>query len=358
MKQVQIILPYEKTEAVFTFLLDVVHAENILKLNADNAHILQFRVDDDYVMETVEKLKSNGVGVEFGVVDVLDLRASLPREKEETHEKTIHREAAIAVEEIFERVDRGSALSFDFFAFAILADAICALGLIQDNGTLILAGMLLCPLMGPLLALALGYVVSDRGLLFKGVKNELIALAVALLFGLLVGGLAVATSPGFVTSVRDGRNIEMTRATGFVGIDVVVAILAGAAVAISITRGDVASLVGVAISTSLMPPAVNTGMCVAIALGTQAPEVISLASGSFQLLLMNIVAIDFAAVIMLKVKKLSPIKDRSAHWTAVTTFKSSSLAGLYHVRQSTPATTTGQPTESPFPESRKDESNT
>ena len=358
MKQVQIVLPYDKTEAVFNFLVDVIHAENVLKLNADNAHILQFRIDDDDVMETVEKLKSQGVGVEFGFVDVLDLRASLPREAEETHEKALHREAAIAVEEIFEHVDRGASLSFDFFAFAILADAICALGLVQNNGTLILAAMLLCPLMGPLLALALGYVVAEKGLFFKGVKNELIALAVAVSVGLLVGGLAVATSPDFVTSVRNGDVTEMARATGFKGIDVAVAVFAGAAVAISITRGDVAALVGVAISTSLMPPAVNTGMCLAIGLGAQAPEVFSLASGSFQLLLMNIVAIDLAAVIMLKVKKLSPIKDKSVHWTAVTAFRPSRSRSLYHKSKPTPTTPDGQAAESPPAEKSKDKPKT
>ncbi|CAN0414429.1 unnamed protein product, partial [Hapterophycus canaliculatus] len=45
-----------------------------------------------------------------------------------------------------------------------------------------------------------------------------------------------------------------------------IAIPSGMAVALSILSKNVNSLVGVAISASLLPPAVNTGLCLAVAL--------------------------------------------------------------------------------------------
>ena len=106
MKQVQITVPYEKTEAVLNFLLDGLNIKNVMKFNADNAIVLQFRIPDDSVNETIEGLKSRGVGVEFGFIDILDLKASLPRETEEAVNDTkLQREATLAVEEIYENVD-------------------------------------------------------------------------------------------------------------------------------------------------------------------------------------------------------------------------------------------------------------
>ncbi|CAN0455622.1 unnamed protein product [Laminaria digitata] len=47
---------------------------------------------------------------------------------------------------------------------------------------------------------------------------------------------------------------------------IAIAIPSGMAVALSILSKNVNSLVGVAISASLLPPAVNTGLCLAVAL--------------------------------------------------------------------------------------------
>jgi hypothetical protein len=121
MKQVQIVVPFEKTESVLNFLLDVADVKNVMKFNADNAHVLQFRIPDGAVLETVEKLKSRGIGVEYGYVDILDLTASLPREIEEASDKMMHREASLAVEEIYENVKKQASLSFDFIAFVVVA---------------------------------------------------------------------------------------------------------------------------------------------------------------------------------------------------------------------------------------------
>ena len=335
MKQVQITVPYEKTEEVFNFLLDGLKVKNVMKFNADNAIILQFRSPDDSVAETMEGLKNRGVGVEYGFVDILELKASLPSETEGEHaESKMQREAALAVEEIYENVKKQSSLSFDFFAFIILAALMAGLGLVQDDVTVIVASMLLSPLMGPLMGVALGYVVKDKALFLRGTRNELIGvvlgISVGLVTALIISLLVPSKLTDIVASVDGDILTEITRRGSFISLDVGIAIFSGAGVALSITRGNMSALVGVAISASIMPPAVNAAMTLVFGAVTGHGGVLSISGGSFLLLAMNIVMIDLSAIAMFRLKKISSIAKRSATWTAVTQFRVHRSETLYH----------------------------
>ena len=209
MKQVQIVIPFDKTETVMDFLHDVLDVKNVMKFNADNAHLLQFRITDDKVLDTVEGLKSRGVGVEFGFIDILDLKASLPRHStEESKEKRMQREATLTVEEIYDNVKKQASLSFDFIAFVLVAALVAGFGLIQNNATIIVASMLLSPLMGPMLGVALGWVVRDWDLSIKGTINELIALGLSFAVGLLtvkIFKITISITMGPATNGDDTR---------------------------------------------------------------------------------------------------------------------------------------------------------
>jgi len=334
-KQVQIIVPYEKTEVVYDCVIDTLGINNITKFNTDNAHLLQFRIPDDQVNEAIEALKSRGVGVEYGFIDILDLKATLPRETEEVSETRIQRDATLAVEEIYENVKKQASLSFDFIAFTILAAAMAGFGLIQNNTTVIVASMLLSPLMGPMLGVALGYVVRDRALFVKGTRNELISLGLSFTVGIFMAlMLFAAGSATYVSGIENdmiaGNLTEITRRAGFNWIDVGVAIISGPAVAVSVTKGDMSSLVGVAISAALMPPAVNAALMIVLGGLHVNFTVIGIGLGSLMLLGMNIILIDLAAIVMFRIKKLTPLANRSATWTAVTQFTKTRSESLYH----------------------------
>jgi hypothetical protein len=45
---------------------------------------------------------------------------------------------------------------------------------------------------------------------------------------------------------------------------------------------------------------------------------------------MNIVLIDLAAIVMFRIKKLTPMADKSATWKAVTDFRAARSRSLYH----------------------------
>lgn len=355
MKLVQIVLPYDKTESVYNFLVEAMEVVNIQKLDVGEAHLLLFRVRDDLVSDMVEALKSRGLGTEYGLVDVLDTKVSLPGDiKEEASEETIQREATLAIEEIYRNVKKQASLSFDFIAFVILAALMAGVGLIQNNVTIIVASMLLSPLMGPMLGVALGHVVGDRNLFIKGTRNELLALAISFAVGAIMAMMMPLLYPGppslmdvIETQWTSSPMIlsEITRRGGFSALDVGVAIFSGAAVAVSVTRGDMSSLVGVAISAALMPPAVNVGMMITLGVIHGSAIGIEIGVGSLMLLTMNIVLIDVAAIIMFRIKKLGVIAGNSVDWVAVSHFRQTAPRSLYHHQRGSRPEATFTPVE-------------
>ncbi|MFX1580396.1 MAG: TIGR00341 family protein [Promethearchaeota archaeon] len=375
MKQVQIKVPFEKTEAVFDYVSDSLLISHVTRLTSDNSHLLQFRVPDSQVNEVIEKLKSRGVGVEYGFIDILDLSASLPREADEMPDTRIQRDATLAVEEIYDNVKKQASLSFDFIAFSILAAFMAGFGLIQNNTTVIVASMLLSPLMGPMLGVALGYVVRDRQLFAKGTVNELISLGLSFTVGIVMAFMFyVGGSAAFVSDVASKIDpvtmqpivvTEITRRAGFSLIDVGVALISGPAVAVSVTKGDMSSLVGVAISAALMPPAVNAALMMMLGVLHANVTIINIGVGSLWLLGMNIILIDLSAILMFRIKKLTPLADKSATWTAVTQFTKTRKESLYHTAQPnqneaatfTPAPTTDGGTVETKKENQKKSSN-
>ncbi|MCK4567752.1 MAG: DUF389 domain-containing protein, partial [Candidatus Thorarchaeota archaeon] len=225
------------------------------------------------------------------------------------------------------------------------------------NVTVIVASMLLSPLMGPMLAIAFGYVVRNNQLFVKGTINEVIGIVLSLSVGVVMALVMPLLQPDMVTTIANDVgttagtivNItEITRRAGFSPLDVGVAIFSGAAVAVSVTKGDMSSLVGVAISAALMPPAVSASMMVVLGLATGNPFIFAVGVGSFYLLVMNIILIVISAFVMFKVKGLTSLADKSATWTAVTQFQKTSSESLYHTTATTGTTEKKEETAAVF----------
>ncbi|XP_067124246.1 uncharacterized protein [Centruroides vittatus] len=169
--------------------------------------------------------------------------------------------ARLTVAQVVAGVKAGGTLNFDFLLFACVASMVAALGLMENSSVNIVASMLISPIMGPIMAITFGAVIRDKSLVVTGIKTELLGLSLCLCsgftFGLIFGNFADNWgSPGpWPTSEMAGRG--MTRS---LWIGVLVALPSGAGVALSVLGGNSSSLVGVAISASLLPPTVNCGL--------------------------------------------------------------------------------------------------
>ena len=161
---------------------------------------------------------------------------------------------------VVNRIRRASLFTFDYALYLFLASFIALLGLLQDSSVVIVASMLVSPVMGPILASIFGCVVEDKKLRNMGIKNGLISILICLVLGFVFGSLFICAqdlidqTDKFITSEMVQRG---SLKNGY--LDWFIAASSGVAAALSVLGENTSSMVGVAISASLLPPAVNAG---------------------------------------------------------------------------------------------------
>lgn len=166
---------------------------------------------------------------------------------------------------------------------------IASLGLNANSTAVIIGAMLISPLMGPILGMALSLAINDVDLLKRAVKN----------FGVMVL-LSVASAFTFfwLFPLRDTSSELLARTSPDIR-DVLIAFFGGLALVIArAKRGTMASVIfGVAIATALMPPLCTVGFFLAV--GN-----FKLAFGALYLFLINTIFIGLATFIVLRVIKV------------------------------------------------------
>ncbi|XP_052256226.1 uncharacterized protein LOC127861613 isoform X2 [Dreissena polymorpha] len=170
----------------------------------------------------------------------------------------------LVVQQVVNTVTANALFTFDYLLLLILAGFIACVGLAENSSVALVASMLISPLMGPILAATFGQVIKNNELRNLGITSELKGLLICLLtgflFGLVTGGIGLKGA--FWGSTTEWPTSEMV-SRGMLRalwVGVLIAVPSGAGVALSVLGGNAGSLVGVAISASLLPPACNAGM--------------------------------------------------------------------------------------------------
>ncbi|CAF3458177.1 unnamed protein product [Rotaria sp. Silwood1] len=176
-------------------------------------------------------------------------------------------QARLMVHQVVASIRASTVLSFDFVLLICLASMLAALGLLENSTVIIVASMLVSPLMNPILGIVFGLSVREHSLWRRGLRNELIGLIICISCGFILGLLTTfaetkwGSSASFPTLEMKSRG-DVKR----LWVGVLIALPSGAGVALSVLGGNTGSLVGVAISASLLPPAVNCGLLFAYSL--------------------------------------------------------------------------------------------
>eukprot|EP00892_Ulva_mutabilis_P003596 jgi/Ulvmu1/1608/UM111_0037.1 len=168
----------------------------------------------------------------------------------------------LKLEKLIERVRTNAQLSFDYLTLLIVASCLAGLGLGSNNTVIIIASMLVSPLMGPVLAITFGANVHDRRLarlgFVAGSLSMLICAAVGaalmIAFGGIIGRVQYCAGEWPPEEMRSRGNI------GSMWLNFGFAVASAVGIAVGLANDNAASMVGTAISASLLPPAVNAGM--------------------------------------------------------------------------------------------------
>ncbi|XP_046993930.1 uncharacterized protein LOC124606011, partial [Schistocerca americana] len=171
----------------------------------------------------------------------------------------------LTVKQVVDGVRNGAELSFDYLLLVLTADIIAAVGLLENNSVNIVAAMLVSPLMGPVMAMTFGTIIADWKLFKIGLRSEAIGLLLSTLFGFIFGLLLGTTESPW--GYGDWPTEEMKGRGNYrsLWVGVMWALPSGTGVALALLQGSAGPLIGVAISASLLPPAVNCGIMWALA---------------------------------------------------------------------------------------------
>ncbi len=230
----------------------------------------------------IDILQSN-LGKDVRIV-IQEVEATVPAPEEPKKEELNGENAkclkssGMSREELYEQVVEGTKLTKNFILLVLLSTLVAAMGILNHNLPVLIGAMLIAPLLGPNLAVALGALLGNYKLVFNAIKTGFIGISIAIIFSFVLGIFWFHL--GGIPTMQEHLHV------GFDSI--FLALASGAAAVLTLLSGKSGSLVGVMVSVALLPPASEIGL--GFSMGNY-----PFALNSALLLAVNIVSIILAA---------------------------------------------------------------
>ena len=270
----------------------------------DGEVLVRILLDAEENEAVLDLLEKRFTGEQGNRVVILPVEATLPRAEPEptTTPGQAPPEAKppgrIGREELYEDIKDAARLSRVYLALSVLSTVVAAIGLRHDSATIIIGAMVIAPLLGPNMAMALGTALGDLTLLRRAFLTALAGIGAAMALSVIIG-LLVHVDPA-------SSQIASRTSVGLG--DISLALASGSAGAIAFTTGVSAALIGVMVAVALLPPLVTFGLM----LGGGHP---ALSLGALSLFLINLICINLAGVTTFLVQGIRPAtwweKDRA-----------------------------------------------
>lgn len=191
---------------------------------------------------------------------------------------------------VYNQIKENAEGDFDFYMLSLFAGIIITLGILIDSTAVVIGGMLIAPLVWPIMAMAIGISMGRSHLLQKSLitllKSVLIILVVAIVAGFVVPELTLVNSEYLERTSPTLFELIIGLAAGFVGAFIIAYPRLGSAIA------------GVVIAAAIVPPIATMGI-------SMAKGNLNDVAGAALLFLSNLVAITFASVILFLISNFS-----------------------------------------------------
>jgi len=262
----------------FEILVPTEHSETVLDfLEKRFAHVKGFRIILLPVQASIPRPGSD---------DKKEIKDEIPQDAKKPVSKIVR----ISREELYADIEKTVRISWVYGIMIFFSAIVASIGLLRNNVVFIIGAMVIAPLLGPNLALSFATTLSDINLIRKASKAIMI-------------GILVAVVPAFVIGIifEVSTNIpELIFRTEVSLGDVLIALIAGSAAAISLTSALFSALIGVMVAVALLPPLVTFGMLA----GAGNWE---LALGSLLLFLVNLICVNLAGVLTFLLQGIRPL---------------------------------------------------
>jgi len=292
---VQIMVPVGAKDAVVETLTKsgIDHAVTDETSSREFDIVITFPLPTNAVESVLSDLRDAGIDEDTYTV-IVDAETVISRRFDELADEYKERERSdeqIAREELQSKAESLVSGRTTYMVMTVLSSVIATAGLLLDSAATVVGSMVIAPLIGPALAASVGTVVDDHAMFTRGIKLQvsgvLLAIASAALFAsfLRFGNLV---PPGLDPLTLD----EVSERLAPNVLVLAIAIGSGIAGILSLMTGVSVALVGVMIAVALIPPAATTGIGIAYGIPT-------LAIGSGVFVMVNVLSINFAALIVL-----------------------------------------------------------
>ncbi|MBY9068378.1 TIGR00341 family protein [Hyphomonas sp. WL0036] len=260
----------------------------VLQPEQKDRRLIQVYMRDGPAQSLLDNLQSVLEDRKNWRITVASLDVTIPKLPEPKDEKKNARQQNTR-EELYVQVSSGAKLDRDFIVMVILSTIVAAIGLVSDGVAAVIGAMVIAPLLGPILGFAMGAALGELALLRRGILTLLAGIGIALAVSF---ALAMIMPPNW-----ESREL-MSRAE--VRLDgLALAMAAGGAAALSVTRGASSALVGVMVAAALLPPGAAFGLF----LGYGEWQ---LALRAALLLSLNVAALILSALIVFRLRKIRP----------------------------------------------------
>lgn len=156
----------------------------------------------------------------------------------------------ISREELYEEIKEIVDFSWVYLVLIALSCIVAANGLIRDSAAMVIGAMVIAPILGPNVGLALATTLGDIQLMKRSLKSIFYGFTLGMILSVIMGILFPFNPEVY----------EIASRTEVSFADIALGLAAGVAGCLSFTRGISAAVIGVMVAVALLPPMVATGL--------------------------------------------------------------------------------------------------
>jgi uncharacterized hydrophobic protein (TIGR00341 family) len=291
---VEIFVPAPKEAELSELLAKFDSVTTVQKERSEQLLHIKLLLSSERIEEMMDRLEGRFANTENFRIVIVAVEATIPRiQTAAPPEKPAVRKikfARISREELYHDILEASGLSWLFTTMVALSSVVAVIGLARDNTAAVIGAMVIAPLLGPNVALALASALGDIDLAKSARKANfvgiLLPLCLAALFGLVIP--------------LDTAGSEILSRTQISFYDIILALAAGIAGTLSFTMGLPGAIIGVMVAVALLPPLVTCGMLLGCGQW-------NLAANAGLLFGVNLICVNLAGVVTFLVQGVRPL---------------------------------------------------
>ncbi|MFN2363136.1 MAG: TIGR00341 family protein [Halarsenatibacteraceae bacterium] len=312
LRKIEIVLPIDETDKLTEILenYDVLDKYKISFLEDKALYLITLNVENSGpLLDELEKKLSFAEGFRLNMLEVEDTlpavelgeeneeregddteTAANDSTEEEQEEENNSSTKGLSRQELYADLSDSISLDSNYILLCVLSAIVASSGVMLDNVAVIIGAMVIAPLLGPNVGMALASTLGDMELGKRALKASLSGAGAAILVALIAG---------LILNPESWPNEVLNRTSVGWG-DITLALASGSAGTLAFTTGTSGAVIGVMIAVALMPPLVVVG----ILLG--AGEFI-MAGGALMLFISNIICINLAGVLTFFYQGVRPL---------------------------------------------------